>query len=560
MRKWLLILGLFCSLLTLQAQDAKTKQALCDSLSVLLEERGGVRAKITLKRILKRSGRTDWYFKENLGDYPFRQADIPWLQKQLKALAPAPYDRYPIDRIYVGGQAIENLVCLPYTRDGKAGKSPYSLTKAPAAIPALVRKESGEPYKEGLAGRHIAVWNSHGQYYNQVKQCWLWQRAPLFGTLEDVFSTSFVLPFLVPMLENAGAVVLSPRERDPQPREVVCDNDPAFSGPRSDGIRLHGRYTEKGWWSSAGEGFADARAAYQENDNPFRMGTARKAETCRSNDDPSQHSTAIWRPDIPEKGPYAVYVSYKTLPNITQAARYTVRHLGGETVVHVNQRMGGGTWVYLGTFLFGKGTDGCVMLSNISESAGVVTADAVRFGGGMGKQARGGAPSGMPAYAEAALYSYIGAGMDCTLLKDWEDDYRKDISCRGIWVNEMRKRGVPVDLALALHSDAGLTPNDSIIGTLAIYTLQREGSDQLPDGSSRLAGRLLGELVQSQVVEDVRREFEPQWTRRELLDRSYVRTHHSANGIYLQLHVRVLRVFHGVLGELVGRKQRMVVP
>ena len=36
---------------------------------------------------------------------------------------------------------------------------------------------------------------------------------------------AYTLPFLVPMLENAGATVFIPRERDWQVHEVIVDND-----------------------------------------------------------------------------------------------------------------------------------------------------------------------------------------------------------------------------------------------------------------------------------------------------------------------------------------------
>lgn len=39
-----------------------------------------------------------------------------------------------------------------------------------------------------------------------------------------------MLPYLVPMLENAGAYVLMPRERDVQTEEAIADNDPAIAG------------------------------------------------------------------------------------------------------------------------------------------------------------------------------------------------------------------------------------------------------------------------------------------------------------------------------------------
>ena len=595
MRKWLLILGLFCSLLTLQAQDAKTKQALCDSLSVLLEERGGVRAKITLKRILKRSGRTDWYFKENLGDYPFRQADIPWLRKQLKALAPAPYDRYPIDRIYVGQQAIENLVCLPYTRDGKAGKSPYALAKAPAAVPALVRKESGEPYKEGLSGRHIAVWNSHGQYYNQVNQCWLWQRAPLFGTLEDVFSTSFVLPFLVPMLENAGAVVLLPRERDFSTMESIADND---GGTTS---RCLGSMESQGAWEERQGGFADTQESYSGTQTPFGSGTYLTIKGA-----PKANANLTWHPNIPRKGKFSVYVCYPSFKESTTSARYTVRHRGGSTTLLVNQQMGGGTWIHLGRFELDSSS--VVILDNAAADKGRVSGDAVRVGGGLGNIARQPLDtsivceptlSGKARWAEGARYWMQWAGVDSTVYSQNQHghDYRDDFMSRGAWVgwlsggSHVNPRGylppkdvdgkpqalrpglnIPLDLSLALHTNAGFYQADSTYGTLAIYTLLCEKSRKLPSGEDRQCQRELADLVQSQVVDDIRAQFHPEWRRRELWDRSYsesrtptvpallleILSHQSFNDMKLGLDPRfrfcVSRaVYKGVLKYLSNR-------
>lgn len=81
--------------------------------------------------------------------------------------------------------------------------------------------------------------------------------------------------------------------------------------------------------------------------------------------------------------------------------------------------------------------------------------------------------------------------------------------------------GIPVDLSLGFHSDAGVTPNDSIVGTLAIYTLRSEGTDKLPNGESRSGSREYADLVQSQIVNDIRAGFEPQWSRRWIWDRSY---------------------------------------
>lgn len=53
--------------------------------------------------------------------------------------------------------------------------------------------------------------------------------------------------------------------------------------------------------------------------------------------------------------------------------------------------MGGGTWIYLGTFGFnaGRNNECKVVLSNLSSKVGrIITADAVKIGGGMGNIAR----------------------------------------------------------------------------------------------------------------------------------------------------------------------------
>ena len=67
---------------------------------------------------------------------------------------------------------------------------------------------------KGLDGRHLALWASHGIYYDAEKMIWKWQRPNLFCTTEDLFTQTIVVPYLMKMLENAGANVFSPRERE----------------------------------------------------------------------------------------------------------------------------------------------------------------------------------------------------------------------------------------------------------------------------------------------------------------------------------------------------------
>ena len=529
MRKSLLLVTFLLAGLSLQAQTAREFKPAVDSLRARLHRRTTVDVALKLNRVTRRGTALDFIFSKELGDYPWRTNDKEWFEEQLRALMPSPYRAYKIGHIIAEKDTLDNLQMPPLTNTGKPASTRFRRSDPRSKAIPLVRTD--EQWNKGLSGRHIALWQSHGRYYESKTERWEWQRAATHRTVEDMYTQSYVLPFLMPMLENAGAVVMTPRERDVQSWEIICDNDPSFTGRRTGKMRLAGRYKETGNWSETSPGFADTKSVWREYENPFMEGTARMCETS-TEEDPERKAFATWYPNFPERGEYAVYVSYRSFANSTTDAVYTVHHRGGESVFHVNQRMGGGTWVYLGTFPFEKGLDGgYVRMSNQSTSSGVISADAVKFGGGMGKVERGGELSGLPAYLEGALYSMQWYGIDTHLFDDWEDDYTKDYAGRGKWATEMAGgsrvnpnasgRKIPFDLTLAFHSDAGVSPNDTIIGTLGIYSGVCDGKDVLPNGESRLNGRLLTDFVQTQVVDDIRKQFNANWTRRSTWDRSY---------------------------------------
>ena len=509
-----------------------------DSIARMFSRKTTVENRLTLKKVVKTDqGTLDFHFDQSLGDFPWREKDVEWLRTQLKKLLPAAYSTCEIGDIWSKETQVEDLVTpAPGT---KGWPQPYAYTYDDRNLRRLfVEREGSLRCQKGLSGRNIALWQSHGRYFDAGTNQWKWQRAPLHRTVEDMYTQSYVLPYLIPMLENAGAYVLTPRERDIQKYEVIIDNDPTFTGERVLPLRQAGIYNERGDWEESGVGFADTAAVYMLDQNPFRAGTTRRSLCTQEAD-----AEAIWSFRAPARGAYAVYVSYRTESNSSACAHYTIRHRGGETGFIVNQKMGGGTWIYLGTFEF-EG-EGAVILDNGTPEGRdfirgtVVNADAVKIGGGMGKIARGSLEedpseyrtSGLPSFAEGALYSMQWAGVDTTVTAQWDGEYTRDYASRGAWVSqlcggsvrnpEQPGKGVPIDLSFAFHSDAGLTPNDSTVGTLAIYTLLCEGKDELPDGKSRAVGRHYAELVQTQVVEDIRRQFDPEWRRRWIWDRSY---------------------------------------
>ena len=450
----------------------------------------------------------------------FTASSVRFYYKRLAKALPRPYNKYKLT-IIAGGLPIEQLVAGSKCEKGMPnawGKTEYE--GAPWVM------NDSRPYfvSHGLFDRHLSLWASHGRYYDGKKDRWKWQRPNLFGTTEDLFTQTIVIPYLVPMLENAGAVVFTPRERDWQKNEVIVDN----SG------RGYVEDSGKETWKTAQEkGFAYHAGTYRDGENPFTQGTARAVKATKKAD----VSWASYQPNIPQGGKYAVYVSYQSLKNSVSDAQYIVMHKGQRTVFKVNQQMGGGTWVYLGTFDFDRGNNefNRVVVTNSSSESGVVTTDAVRFGGGMGNIERGGSCSGMPRCLEGARYSaqWAGAPYSVYSSKNGCDDYGDDINVRSnmtnwlaggsTYVPTLEGKKVPIELSLAVHSDAGYTTvNDSIIGSLAICTTSFNDG-RLNSGVSRMVSHDFADSLLTGLQRDISGKYR-KWTRRYLWDRNYSET------------------------------------
>jgi hypothetical protein len=461
---------------------------------------------------------------------PFRQENVGQVYAGMRAFFGDRYKAYHYS-IRSLRTPIEQLV-PNFFRPDPAGydKGRIPIHTAPRVDPVVSNTSRLSTPIRGLLNRNISLWHSHGWYYNATEARWEWQRPRLFQSVEDLGPMSFTLPYLIPMLENAGAHVFVPRERDIQPHEAIVDNDSLSSSY----VERHKDSSHA--WMSIAPGFRIARTI-SGNVNPFQTGTARRVAS-------DSHATAEvqWIPTIPETGDYAVYISFVMADSNVTDADYTVSHAGGSTTFRVNQQIGGGTWQYLGVFHFRAGVhpdSGKVVLTNRSgQTDRYVTADAVRFGGGMGVIERGGAPSGRPKFTEGARYYLQYAGMPDTLvysLNNNTNDYKDDYQSRPEYGNYLygapfgpnKNRlvpglGVPMDLSLAFHTDAGITTNDTTVGTLSIYSIEAfDSSLTFPDGVSRLANRDIADLMQTQIVNDLRVLHDPAWRRRELKNADY---------------------------------------
>ena len=441
-------------------------------------------------------------------------------------------------KFYCLNVPLEELIPNFYRAD-KAKYDKSRLPISPLAEGRQVITNISKPFKteNGLQKMNIGLWHSHGWYYNNELDRWEWERPRLFQTCEDFVPMSFTVPYLIPMLENAGANVYVPRERDIQTNEVIVDND---DDKNQSYFEVSSDDNHK-WKTGDGAAFAKGSMRYKEKDNPFMNGTHRVVTS-----DLENTARAEYIPYIPEAGEYGIYISYKSSPQNVNDALFTVYHLGGKTEFKVNQTIGGSTWFYLGKFKFKKGrnTEECrVVVTNKSSQAGkLVSVDAIRFGGGMGVVERNGKTSGRPKFTEGSRYWLQFAGMPDTLvysLNKLKDDYKDDYQCRNEYLNYLcgapygpnanrqeKGLGIPIDISMAFHTDAGITNNDTTVGSLSIYSIEdAKGKTVFPDGVSRMACRDLADIIQTEIVNDVRKKYDPAWNRRQLRDAEYAESY-----------------------------------
>ncbi len=515
---------------------AITPQELADSLSVFASERAYV-GKVKVSDIQMDEKNITVTTCNRLASISLTPEEIATLKESVRTwVGGAPTAQV---NIISDDKELEEWVTALYKKRDK--KLQY---KAVSAKYPLVHNAS-QPYsaKQGLDGKHIALWGSHGIYYVQAYRMWKWQRARLWTTIEDLYTSSYTMSFLVPMLENAGAVVLQPRERDTQLHEVIVDDSQLSSGIMP----------------NEGAGWGKPVKPLLEGDNPFEMGGYSTVK-----------DQARYTPNLPEAGEYAVYVSYKSLPKSNPQAEYTVVHRGVATTYHVNQQMGGGTWIYLGTFDFGTDVNSnYVTLTHKGKH--ITTTDAIKFGGGWGSVARYPHPeigdddfytkkdthsqeevtdstrhkemqvfattSGYPRYIEGARYWLQYAGIPDSVYNytGSKNDYTDDFSCRGRWVNylaggsaaypEGPGLNIPVNMSVAFHSDAGCHPTDKLVGTFMFYTIQDDDKETTyPAGGDRICNRDYADYIQTQIVEDIRHTMMPTWQKRHLMHKSMSET------------------------------------
>ncbi len=238
-----------------------------------------------------------------------------------------------------------------------------------------------------LSGRVVFIGAGHGWTPGQGGADWGTQRPVLLGMVEDTGNIDQMTLF-AHYLWNAGATVAATRPIGWQSREVILDQDDTTPG-------TDGQVVYTGTWSSS------STTPYFGKAPDSAADTYRFADVTTS----APHNTARYIPNIPETATYPVYTWVLQSDN-RRSQLYRIRHAGGTTEVRINHRLVGSGAVWLGSYVFEAGSDGYVEISSEAapgETGGVVIADGIRFGNGMGTRDLGDGPSGFPREEEYVI-------------------------------------------------------------------------------------------------------------------------------------------------------------
>ncbi|HOB74144.1 MAG TPA: N-acetylmuramoyl-L-alanine amidase [Phycisphaerae bacterium] len=325
----------------------------------------------------------------------------------------------------------------------------------PQTIGGPLANADGQP-TGALSG--VVVYCAAGHGWTAGTSSWRLQRGVTHSMIED-YGNIDQLNYFVHYLYNAGATVVPLRPVGYQYTEVVLDNDHA-------GVTFTGSWFD----STSASKYYDRDRATAPTSVPYRFANASATE----------NATARYVPNLPKSDFWPVYtwVAHGTnrVPQL-----YRIHHSGGTAEVVIDHRRVGNGWIWLGTYHFEAGTQGWVEISNLSSVSGVVIADAIRFGFGMGSIRRTSANSlsGYPRDEECQRYwaqselSTHAVGFSSTIWDSSDTDENDNVSAGLRWSAEMNAINFNNDrwrrVYLEFHTNAA---SGSAKGTVALYNTE----------------------------------------------------------------------------------------
>lgn len=251
------------------------------------------------------------------------------------------------------GVASIEPVTVPLPNDVPAPAPPPS--DDPLALMGPTMQAAAQP-SGALSG--VTVYVSAGHGWTGGTSSWYLQRPVLLDMVED-YGNIDQLNYFAHYAFNAGATVVPLRPVGWQPIEVVLDeDDPNVTYTTTWSTSTYFKHYENG---ATVDGIS------------YRHISAAPTET----------TTARYTATLPVEGFYPVYTFVVASTNRVRQL-YRIGHSGGVSEVVVDHREVGNGWIWLGNYHFEVGGPSYVEISNESPDTGVVIADAIRWGCGMG--------------------------------------------------------------------------------------------------------------------------------------------------------------------------------
>ena len=322
-----------------------------------------------------------------------------------------------------------------------------------------------------LAGRRIALVAGHGWLQN-ANGAWNTQRVrwafdgcgTCRGITEDFFTAEMVSRHLIPLLENMGAEVVLVREpdHDTRPAAIIDDGDAAYA--------------------EAGEGFSPGASAGGYGDD-YRVLA------------PGSDGRATYALGV--TGERRLSLRWRDGENRPPMAQVQVDHVGGRTLIDLDQRRFGRFWLDLGQYLF-DANHAQVSIRH-GDGTGYLIADALKVGGGVF------AAADKPWWQMAAKTYVPWAGGASDEVND-----RSDVTIRPGYAEH-----VGADVYVSIHANASGVAGGSSANGITTY---RYSCQQYPDHSAASAAAgcdypagssRLGETVHGAIVERLRADYDP---------------------------------------------------